>query len=36
MTSFGEEESTPAELMSEGMEDFNDGKFEAATEIFQK
>ena len=33
---FGEEESTPAELMSEGMEDFNDGKFEAATEIFQK
>ena len=33
---FAEEESTPAELMSEGMEDFNDGKFEAATEIFQK
>ena len=33
---FGEEESTPAELMSEAMEDFNDGKFEAATEIFQK
>jgi len=33
---FAEGESTPAELMSEGMEDFNDGKFEAATEIFQK
>lgn len=33
---FAEEESTPAELMSEGMEDFNDGKFETATEIFQK
>ncbi len=33
---FSEEESTPVELMSEGMEDFNDGKFETATEIFQK
>jgi len=33
---FGEEELTPAELMSEGMEDFNEGKFESATEIFQK
>ena len=33
---FGEEELTPAELMSEGMEEFNDGHFEAATEIFQK
>ena len=33
---FGEEELTPAELMSQGVEDFNDGKFEAATESFQK
>ena len=34
---FGDDiEPTPAELMSEGMDDFNSGKFEAATEIFQK
>lgn len=34
---FGDDiEPTPAELMSEGMEDFNSGEFEAATETFQK
>ena len=33
---FAEEELTPAELMSKGMEDFNDGKFESASEIFQQ
>jgi len=33
---FSEEEPIPAELMSEGLENFNDGKFQAATEIFQK
>ena len=32
----GEEEFTPAELMSDGIEEFNDGNFEAAAEIFQK
>ncbi len=33
---FGEEELTPAELMSEGIEEFNSGNFESAAEIFQK
>jgi len=34
---FGDDiEPTPAELMSEGMQDFNSGEFEAATEKFQK
>ena len=33
---FGEEELTPAELMSQGMEEFNDGHFEKAAEMFQK
>ncbi|MDQ1333189.1 MAG: outer membrane protein assembly factor BamD [Thermodesulfobacteriota bacterium] len=34
---FGDEENlTPAELMTQGMEEFNDGDFEAAAEIFQK
>ncbi len=32
----GEEELTPAELMTEGVEEFNDGNFSAAAEIFQK
>lgn len=32
----GEEELTPAELMTEGIEEFNDGNFESAAEIFQK
>lgn len=34
---FGDEENlTPAELMTQGVEEFNDGDFEAAAEIFQK
>ena len=33
---FKEEEKTPAQLMSEGMEDFRKGSYEKATEIFQK
>ncbi len=35
---FGDDdiEPTPAELMSEGLDRFNSGKFEAAAEIFQK
>jgi len=33
---FSEEEKAPAELMSEGMEDFDKGSFEAASEEFQK
>ncbi|MFH1241523.1 MAG: outer membrane protein assembly factor BamD [Pseudomonadota bacterium] len=33
---FKEEEKTPDQLMSEGMEDFKKGKYEEATEIFQK
>ncbi len=33
---FKEEEKTPEQLMSEGMEDFRKGKYEEATEIFQK
>jgi len=33
---FGEEDLTPAELMSEGIEEFNSGNFESAAEIFQK
>jgi len=32
----GEEELTPAELMADGMEEFNDGNFSAAAEMFQK
>jgi outer membrane protein assembly factor BamD len=32
----GEEELTPAELMSNGIEEFNDGNFEAAAQLFQK
>ena len=31
-----EEELTPAELMTQGLEDFNDGNFEEAAEVFQK
>lgn len=33
---FGEEELTPAELMSDGLENYRDGKFKAASELFQK
>jgi len=34
---FGDDEQlTPAELMTQGMEEFNDGNFEEAAEIFQK
>lgn len=33
---FGEEELTPAELMSDGLENYREGKWKAATEIFQK
>lgn len=33
---FGEEELTPAELMSDGLQKYRDGKWKAATEIFQK
>lgn len=34
---FGDDiEPSPAELMGEGMADFNSGEFESATEIFQK
>jgi outer membrane protein assembly factor BamD len=32
----GGEELTPAELMADGMEEFNDGNFETAAEMFQK
>ncbi len=31
-----EDEPTPAEIMSEAMEDFNEGRFEKAVETFQK
>ncbi len=31
-----EDELTPAEIMAEGMADFNDGKFKEAVETFQK
>ena len=31
-----EDETTPAEIMSEGMEDFNSGNFEKSIETFQK
>lgn len=33
---FGQEELTPAELMSDGLEKYRDGQWKAATEIFQK
>jgi len=33
---FGEEELTPAELWTEGIEEFNDGNFDKAAEMFQK
>jgi len=33
---FGEEELTPAEIMSEGLENYRNGNFKAATELFQK
>jgi len=34
---FGDEENlTPAELMTQGVEEFNDGDFQTAAEIFQK
>ena len=31
-----EDEPTPAEIMAEGMNDYNDGRFKESIEIFQK